>query len=59
MFDKKKINVSISCSNSFLLECSPVTQATPGLIPGYKFLSRVALAKDVDDLGLFLVVASM
>jgi hypothetical protein len=34
-------------------------QATPGLNPGYKFLSLGTQAKDGDDLGLFSVVTPM
>jgi hypothetical protein len=42
---------SISCSNSSLLECSPVTQAARIRFPAEACLSRVALVKDGDDLG--------
>ncbi len=42
---------SISCSNSSLLECSPVTQFARVRFPAKTRLSRGALVEDGDDLG--------
>ncbi len=48
---------SISCYDSSLLECSPVTQATRVRFPAETCLSQGALVEDGDDLwsSLFIV----
>ncbi len=52
-------STSISCTNSSLLECSPVTQETRVQLQAKTRLSRGALIEDGDDLGQVSLLLSV